>query len=462
MASISSIGIGSGLDASSIISQLVALETSRLTPLKSEASLIQTRLSTVSQLKSLASTLEDKLKTLSDATNWSSAMAVSSSNSAAITATPGSNAVAGNYAIEVTSTAQSQTITSGRFGGTQPFANGGKLTISPGVSGASAIPIDIPAGSNLSQVAAAINKANAGVSATILNDGTGQRLVLSSTQTGTAHQFSITGEGDMSALSYNTNDTSLVSSKTGEADSAGVFKAAVDAKAVVNGVAITSSSNIFDNVIQGLSFTAVAAGSSTLTVSTDTETLQKQVTEFVTAYNALNNLLTTSTKYEESSKTAGIFQGDSSIVNLQNALRRTFAESVSTSPVFQRLTDIGIDIKTGGTMSINETKLKEGLQKNASEMAKFFAEGSDGFADKMLSFAKSIQDTGSILDTKSDALSKASKRNTTEQDKVNDRATAVEARLRAQYTALDSKMASLNALSAYVSQQVSQWNKSSD
>jgi len=290
-------------------------------------------------------------------------MAVSSSNSAAITATPGSNAVAGNYAIEVTSTAQSQTITSGRFGGTQTFANGGKLTISTGVSGASAIPIDIPAGSNLSQVAAAINKANAGVSATILNDGTGQRLVLSSTQTGTVHQFSITGEGDMGALSYNTNDASLVGSKTGEADSAGVFKAAVDAKAVVNGVAITSSSNIFDNVIQGLTFTAVTAGSSTLTVSTDTETLQKQVTEFVTAYNALNNLLTTSTKYEESSKTAGIFQGDSSIVNLQNALRRTFAESVSTSPVFQRLTDIGIDIKTGGTMSINETKLKEGLQK---------------------------------------------------------------------------------------------------
>lgn len=462
MASISSIGIGSGLDAESIITQLVTLEKSRLTTLQSEASLIQTRLSTVSQLKSLAATLEDKLKVLSDASKWSSAMAVSSSNATVLSATTGSNAVAGNYTIDITATARSQNMTSGQFAADHAFTAGGTLSIQMGATSNPAVNIEVAAGSSLAQVAAAINKSNAGVSASILNDGSGQRLVLSSTSTGTEHQFSITGSGDLDVLNHNANDSSLLASKTGDASATGAFQAATNAQATINGVSVSSGSNTFDNVIQGLSFTAATTGSSTLTVSSDTETLQKQVTEFVAAYNALNSLLATSTKYEESTQTAGIFQGDSTIVNLQNSLRRAFAESSSTSTVFQRLADVGIEIKAGGSMSINESKLKEGLQKNATEMAKFFAEGSDGFADKMQAYTQSIQDSSGILDTKSEALNKASKRNTSEQDKVNDRATSVEARLRAQYSALDTKMASLNALNAYVTQQVAQWNKSSD
>lgn len=461
MASISSIGIGSGLEAESIITQLVTLEKSRLTPLKSEASLIQTRLSIVSQLKSLAATLEDKLKILSDASSWSSAMAVSSSNASVLSASTGSNAVPGNYTIDITATAKSQSMTSGRFAADHVFTQGGTLSLQVGDESAEAVEINIAAGSSLEQVAAAINKANGGVSASILNDGTGQRLVLSSTQTGTDHKFTMTGTGDLSALNYNGTDNSLLSSKTDDASASGAFTAAANAQATINGVNVSSSSNTFDNVIQGLSFTAATTGTSTLTVSTDTETLQKHITEFVTAYNELNSLLSISTKYEESTKTAGIFQGDSTIVNLQNSLRRAFSDSSSTSAVFSRLSDIGVDIKTGGKMSINESKLKEGLQKNSSEMAKFFAEGSDGFADKMLAYTKSIQDDDGILDTKSDSLNKASKRNTSEQDKVNDRASMVEARLRAQYSALDTKMASLNALDAYMEQQIKQWNKSS-
>lgn len=460
MASISSIGIGSGLDANSIISQFVTLEKSRLTPLKSEASLIKTRLSSVSQLKSLAATLEDKLKVLSDASNWSSAMTVSSTNTSAITATTGSDAVAGNYSIDVSSTAKAQTLTSGQFAANTSFAQGGTLTIKLG-SGTEQT-LTFAAGSTLSQVAASINKSNTGVSASLLNDGTGQRLVLTSTKTGLANAFTVTGTNDLSSLNYNSTDTSLLDSKNGTGSgTAGVAQSGANAVAVINGVTVTSDSNTFTNVIQGINFTAATTGSSTLTVSSDTEGLQKKVTEFVTAYNALNSELAKTTKYEESTKTAGVFQGDSSIVNLQSSLRRAFADSVSTSTVFKRLSDIGIDIKTGGTMSITESKLKAGLEKNATEMAKFFAEGNSGFADKMLDFAKSIQDSNGVLSTKSDALNSASKRNTAEQDKVNTRASTVEARLRAQYSALDTKISSLNALNSYVTQQVAQWNKSS-
>lgn len=461
MASISSIGIGSGLDAENIITQLVGLEKSRLTPLKAQANLIQTRLSTVSQLKSLAATLEDKLKALSDSKTWESAMAASSSNTDVMSASASGSPVAGSYDVQINSLAKAQSVTSGQFASDHQFAVGGTLKIT--VGSADPVSVNVSPDSSLSSVAAAINKANAGVTASILNDGTGQRLVLSASQTGTEHAFTISSESaDLASLQYGGGNTTLMDSKSGNPSAVGALQDAANAEAVINGVTVLSQSNVFSDVIQGLSFTAATLGTSTLTVSTDTESLYTRINDFVTAYNALNSLLTTSTKYEESSQTGGIFQGDSSIVNLQNSLRRSFSESSNTSLVFSRLSDIGIDIEKGGKMAINESKVKDGLAKNAGEMAKFFAEGSEGFADKMYVFAKSIQDPEHVLSTKNDALNSAKKRNTQEQDKVNDRASAVEARLRAQYTALDTKMASLNALNAYVSQQVAQWNKRSD
>lgn len=462
MASISSIGIGSGLEAESIITQLVSLETSRLKPLQAQASLIQSRISTVSQLKSLTSTLQDKLKFLADSSKWSSATKASSSNASALTATTASNAVPGSYNVAVSQLATSQSVTSGRFNTGYQFADG-TLTIRSADASKLPIPVTIAANATLADVASSINQTNAGVTASIMNDGTGQRLIITSTATGESNGFTLEGSGSTSILSYGPTatptDDILRDHAGGTAN--GSATPAKDAAAIVNGVAVTSKSNVFSDTIQGVSFTALTEGSSTVSIGTDTETLKTRITEFVTAYNAVNSLLATSVKYDQATDVAGVFQADSTMTSLQNAMRGAFAGSSSTSTVYKRLADIGIDMKHGGGLAIDDTKLSQALSSNTGEVAKFFAEGSDGLADKLNTYTSTVLSFDGVLESKTNALNDAKKRNINDQDKVNTRASVVEARLRAQYTALDTKMASLTALNTYIEQQVAQWNKSS-
>lgn len=463
MASISSIGLGSGLEVEKIITQLVALETSRLTPLKSQASLIQSRISTVSQLKSLTSTLQDKLKDLADASKWSSATKATSSNSTAITALANTSAddtspkaVPGSYNVSVTQLATAQSITSGRFASDYQFSTGGTLNVKTATGD---VDVTIAADASLADVASSINQANAGVTASIMNDGTGQRLIITSTATGASNGFSLSG---ISELAYDqaTGTGDILGTGTDPATK-GSKTAAQDAIASISGVTVTSASNTFSETIQGVSFTALTTGSSTINVVSDTETLKTRITDFVAAYNAVNSLLSTSVKYDQETDVAGVFQADSTMTSLQSAMRSAFSGSAATSTVYKRLIDIGIDMKKGGTLEIDDSKLSKALSTNSGEVAKFFSEGSDGMADKLRAYTSSVLSFDGVLENKAAALTDASKRNTTDQDKVNDRATRVEARLRAQYTALDAKMSSLTALNTYITQQVAQWNKSS-
>jgi flagellar hook-associated protein 2 len=152
-------------------------------------------------------------------------------------------------------------------------------------------------------------------------------------------------------------------------------------------------------------------------------------------------------------------------VGLQNALRQQVMASTSGEGVFKRLSDIGIDMQRGGKLVITGSKLDTALKTPDALKAMFatnVATGSDsnGLGVKLKAFTGSLLSFDGMMNSKADALSAAVKRNTAEQDKVNDRAAVVEKRLRAQYTALDTKMGSLSALNSYISQQVSQWNKS--
>lgn len=463
MASISSIGLGSGLDVDMIITKLVALETSRLTPLKSQASLIESRISTVSQLKSLTSTLRDKLGYLADASKWTSATKATSSNASAISAVTNTSsdtspkAVPGSYNINVTKLATAQSVTSGRFASNETFS--GTLKIKSADPTKADADVTIAANASLADVVSSINQANAGVTASIMNDGSGLRLIITSSATGANNGFTLSG---ISGLEYNADGTGdILDTHTTDPSATGSKTAAQNASAEVNGVTVTSASNVFSDTIQGVSFTALTTGSSTINIVSDTDTMKTRITEFVTAYNAVNSLLSTSVKYDQDTDVAGVFQADSTMTSLQNAMRSAFSDSAATNTVYKRLIDIGIDMKKGGTLQIDDSKLSKALSTNSGEVAKFFSEGSSGLADKLNAYTSTVLSINGVLETKSTALSAASKNNTQEQDKVNDRAARVEARLRAQYTALDAKMSSLTALNTYITQQVTQWNKSS-
>jgi flagellar hook-associated protein 2 len=463
-------GIGSGLDVESMISKLVALQKQPLQQLQTTASSIDTQISTVGSLKSLMSTLQDAAAKLSDKAAWQLTTAASSNTAVSVKVT-GAAAV-GASEISVQQLARSQSLASQNFANGDTFGPSdpntpASLTISMGGKDTA---ISVTAGMTLDQLAAAINQKSGGggVTASVLKDATGERLVMRSQNSGKDNAFTVSvsgGDANLSALAY------AGQAADGSTANGGVVQLAQNAKATVNGIAVESATNDFKQTLPGLSFTVsqvTQAGTSAMvTVVSDTDGMKKNLQTFMDAYNALNDKLAGTIKYDSDTKTAGVMQGDSTMVGLSNGLRGVLSSSLGGI----NLSDLGIQLGKGGklafgTLSADKAKLEAVLQDPAKLAQVFSAPGVDGkpetqglavrmkdFTDKMLQF-----DTG-LFDAKNKSLTKLKTENGKAQDRVNDQAAAFEQRMRAQYTALDTKMGSYSALSAYMSQQISQWNR---
>lgn len=446
---ISSAGIGSGLDVAKIVEQTVAAEKAPLKKLEVRAEGIQTQISTYGEIKSLTSKLGDSASKLTRDSAWNT-VDIKSSNDT-ISGTMTGIAAPGVYNIHVTQLAQAQTTVVGGAAGTaltkdETMGAAGNLTLKMGDVEKT---VAITSSDTLTKIASKVNEAGMGIQASVVTDVDGkERLMMRSKETGTDKSFTV--------------DIDPALAKLGQAQT----QAAANAKVELNGVELESSTNTFASTIPGMSFTVSekTATAATLTVKADTEAMKKNIQEFVDAYNELNDLLSQSTQYTEETKTAGVLQGDSATVSLQNSLRM-LTQGISGSPEgLTRLADIGIQMQQGGKLSVDGSKLDKGLT-NLEAIKGLFANKADGlgqgggiavnfkeFTDKLLSF-------DGTLNTKTDSLERTLKSNTAEQAKVNKRADTLEARMYQQYSALDTKMASLNALNAYVSQMVTTWNK---
>jgi flagellar hook-associated protein 2 len=222
---------------------------------------------------------------------------------------------------------------------------------------------------------------------------------------------------------------------------------------------VASATNTFDNVSDGLSITVgkVSTSPVQLTVANDTSAVNSGIQDFVKAFNALESYIKAQTKYDATSKTGGPLQGDRTTISFEAQLRGVINEGTSASTTWSRLSDVGISMSVDGTLAINTTKLNTALA-NPDELRKALATsgsttGASGFMDRFRDLGTAVLASDGSLQTREDALNASVKRNTGRQTELSDRLTSVEARLRAQYQALDTKMASLNALSSYVTQQ---------
>jgi len=452
---ISSAGIGSGLDVAKIVEQMVTAEKIPLKKLEAKAEGIQTQISTYGEIKSLTSKLGDIVSKLTRDSAWNG-VNISSSNST-ISGSMTGIAAPGTYNIQVTQLAQAQTTVIGGAGAAalakdETMGASGKLTLKKGVGANEVVKeLDISSSDTLTKIAAKVNEAGMGIQASVVTDVDGkERLMLRSKDSGTGNSFTV---GIDPALT-----------KLGQTNS----QLAQNAVVKLNGVTVESNSNTFANTIPGMSFSVseITTNSATMTVKTDTEAIKKSLQEFVDAYNELNDLLSKSTKYTEETKTAGVLQGDSATVSLQNTLRMLTQGISGSTGAFTRLSDIGIQMRQGGGLTVDSTKLDKGLA-NVDDLKALFANKANSMGqgggiavnfkavtDKLLAF-------DGTLNSKTDSLERTLKSNGAEQDKVNKRATTLEERLYKQYSALDGKMSSLNALNSYVSQMVTTWNKSS-
>lgn len=456
---ISSVGIGSGLDVESLVTQMIALEKRPIKTLEAKAEVIQSKISTYGEIKSLTDDLNAAVRDLTLDRTWNT-VKISSSNSTAVSATMTGAAQAASYNVEVVRLAQAQTSVSDKFDKTETMGAAGSLSFT--LHGqATSISIDVASTDTIESVMAKINShetLSKSVAASVVADSTGKlQLMVRARDSGMSGAFTMQVTG------------ADADNKLGKLDFVAGGQIAQDAEIKLNGVNMLSSTNTFADIIPGLSITVSEAGkSSVLNLTQDKDAIKDSIQKFVDAYNALNDLLGSSTKYDQDSKVAGVLQGDSSTVSLQNALRMlTQGVAGQAKGAFNRLADAGIQMLQGGKLSMDSTKLATALN-DMDSLKQMFAVKADalgnggGIAVNFKAFTDELLAYEGTLNSKTDSLEDQLKRNASEVEKVETRAETVEARLRKQYSALDVKMASLGSLSSYVEQMVASWNKSKD
>ncbi|MBT9523808.1 MAG: flagellar filament capping protein FliD [Rhizobacter sp.] len=468
MATISSAGIGSGLQVEDIITKLMSIEKQPVTRLQTQASTIQTKISAFGQLQSALSSFRDASQSLTRATTWGASTATSS-DPTSIQVTAGEGAVPGNYAISVQSLASSHAAVTRTYDSADELVGAGTLRVEIGSFGQAgfapqpnlaAMSIDISPTDSLATVRNKINAAGAGVSAVIVNDVTGTRLVISSTNPGSSNAFRLSGDGGAADLSFDPDQPVNAMTQT---------QAPADAQVTINGLQIATSGNRLTDTVQGLTINLnrETTGTVQINVTQDNTALKTSVQGFVDSYNALAKMLSAQTKYDETTKSAGKLQGDSTAVSLQRQLRNALTASSPASSVYASLNSVGVALQADGTLKIDDTKLTSALNSNLTEVRSLFSAtnattpSENGIATRMRLFADQMLASEGALTTKTAGLNTSLTLNQKRQDEFTNRMALTEARLRAQYSALDTNMSRLTALNTYITNQVAAWNKSS-
>lgn len=383
---ISSPGVGSNLDVNSIVTQLMALERRPIELLASKEARFQAKLSAIGSLKGALSSFQSAVAGLVNASKFVATKKATVGDNTVFSASATNSAATGSYQLAVTQLAQANKLKSAAFATQATTIGSGTLTVQFGtVSGSeftangehAATTITIASGKDsLADVRDAINAAKAGVTASIVNDGTGYRLSLSSNHSGTANALKITvNDNDLA----NTDNAGL-SQLAYDPVTAGVQNltetvAAKDAKFSIDGIDVVKSSNTVSDVIDGLSITLLKEGaSSTLSVSADKSSVKTTIEAFVKAFNESNKTLKELGSYNAETKQAGILQGDSTLRTVQSQMRSMLTSELNfAGGGLKTLSDIGIAFQKDGSLALNNTKLQAALDDPTKDVSTLFA-----------------------------------------------------------------------------------------
>ena len=389
--SIQSTGIGSGLDVNSLVSKLMQVESQPLTSLAKKQTSYQAKLSAYGTLNSALGSFQSAVANLSNPSVFQSLTATSGDSTIA-SATAAVSAAAGTYSITVNQLAQNQSISSaGQVSSSDAIGTGTSTTVSFqfGTIAGTAVNGTYPSGATFTQdttqttgtvtidssnnslqgIRDAINSAGIGVNASIVGDGsaTPYHLVLSSAKTGATSSLQISATGDSAVanlLNYNPSGTQNFTE----------ISTAQNASLKVNGINITSAANTVTSAVQGVTLNLTKAGTTSISVTTNSGAVQNSVTNFVQAYNALNATITSLTSYNSSTQKGGLLLGDSTTQGVQNQIRNSLSAAVNgLGGGLTTLSQIGVSFQKDGSLSVDSTKLSKALTNNFSDVGGLFA-----------------------------------------------------------------------------------------
>lgn len=407
---ISSPGVGSNLDVNGIVSKLMTVEQQPINKLNSREASYQAQISAYGQLKSALGSFQNAVSNLSNTSTFKSYSAMPA-DSTILTASAASTAAPGTYALEVSKLAQAQKlVAAGQTSTTASIGNGSITfdfgTISGGTfnattgqytgaafasSGNGSKTVTIDATSNsLIGIRDAINAANVGVTASIVNDGSGSpyRLALSSNNSGASNSLKISVTGDAALSNLLANDPAGVQNLA-------ETTTAQNATMKVNGVSVSKASNTVSDVIQGVTLNLLKTTTTptSITVAQDSASVQSSISSFVKAYNDLNNTIKNLSGYDAAAKKGGVLQGDSTIMHLQAQLRSMLTQPVAnTGGALTTLSQIGVSFQRDGSLALDTAKLGSAISSNFADIASLFAQ-TGKTSDSLVNFTSSTATT---------------------------------------------------------------------
>ncbi|ACZ76410.1 flagellar hook-associated 2 domain protein [Dickeya parazeae Ech586] len=471
---ISSIGMnlgtsvsGSSLDLSSLLTKLQTVEAQRLTPYQTKSDSLSAQAKAYSAVEASMKSLQTATTTLQNMKSITST-AVTSTNTA-FSASTDSTAVAGTYSIFVNNLAQAQSQISGAFSSASTaLVSGGTSSTSSTITisqSSQSTPLTISLTddkTSLNDIRDAINNAGGGVSASIMNNGTSNYLMLTAKDTGTKSAMTISVSGNLS---------SSLGSFTEQV-------AAKDASFTLNGMSVTSQSNTVATAITGVTLNlkaASATGSSAenLSISSDATGTQQAIQNWVTAYNNVLDTIKTQTNYNPPSATDtsngtqsasnGALVGDSTVRTIQRQLQSLMTNLQTGSGSLHTMADLGItqDPTNNGKLLVDNTKLTNTLKTSAGSVTTFFTgDGSTtGFATQAGNYLSKTLDSSDGLIKSAQAGIKTSQATVTKQlASIQDSIDATMNRYKTQFTQLNTLLSKLSSTSSYLTQQ---FNKTS-
>lgn len=430
------------LDVQGLVSQLVAAERApqdaRLAAAKGK---INVTLSALGTFKGGLSALQAAVNAIKGSSSAIGKLTASVSKDGYFSASASGDAVAGRYEVEVMSLAKAHKIAS------SPFVNGASSVVGDGSInidvGGQDFDVTLASPNNtLADLRDAINSSddNTGVTATLLTEDGGTRLILTSNTAGTTHQVTVT---------------------TGLFTTAQVQPAS-NAQIKIDDFTYTGSSNTITGALEGvtLDLTKAEPGTKlTLDVSTDRSGASAAVQELVRAYNAVVGVVKKQASYDATTKTGGPLMGDVAVRTAMQQIRSILGGEHGTG-TYTMLSQLGVGTQTDGTLSVDTGKLDAALAKNPDAVRNLLS-GTDRVADKLAKVLDGFLGNDGRIGAQTDQLQKRLDQISDQTDALNHRMELMQARYLKQFTALDALLGQMQSTSSYLTQQLASLPSSS-
>ncbi len=457
----SALGIGSGINTTELVSSLVsAARTPKQSAINSRVSANESRISALASAKSSLATFSTALTDLLKSSAYAGQPVSNDTTIAAVSTIAGMTPKGLPAQIEVMQLASSQVLQSASLASGTATAGTGTLTIA---TGSKSVDITLTSPANtLADLASAINGSGAGVTASVVTDKNGSRLVLKG-ETGAENAFTVTAgadaDADLARFAFDGTTGPMTRSQTAQ-----------DAQIRIDNVEMEFASNEISTAISGvrIDLNRAAPGTTvTLASSQPTTTMKELVQEYVTAYNELKKALNTATSPGTDGTNGGALAGDAGARDMARALAGLTSAQLASSGPYQRLSDIGISTNRDGTLSLDTTVLDKALAADPAAVTQMLnptvADANNpGIAGALKKVADYLNGTDGPLAASAATYDKLKASLTKQLEALDTNMSNYEAQLTKTYTAMQTRLATLKSIQSYMDQQISVWTNSSD